>query len=134
MKTKQKLNSIVLAGLVLVLFLIFLSSTVSAKGYIPDPPKSGDAAKLEDMQDRVQKLVDHGTLAESTGNTWNTLLETAETAILDNNAAKARSSLNNFIKTATPYLKKDKLSQGSKDKIKKLIDDANNIIWSLQPY
>jgi hypothetical protein len=134
MKTKQKLNSIVLAGAVLVLFLILLSSTASAKGYIPDPPKSDDVATLEDMKDRVQQLVDRGTLAESTGNTWTALLQTAETAILDDNAPKARSSLKNFIITAKPYLQKDSLSHDSKDKIKKLIDDANDIISSIKSF
>jgi hypothetical protein len=134
MRTKQKLNSIVLAGAVLVLFLILLSSTASASGYIPDPPKSDDVATLEDMKDRVQQLVDRGTLAESTGNTWTTLLQTAEEAILNDNAGKARSSLNNFINTANPYLEKKSLSRDSKDKIKKLIDDANDIISSIKSF
>ena len=132
MKIKQKLNSIVMAGSVLVLFLILVSSTASAKDYISGDIKSDGVAKLEDMKDRVQQLVDHNTLSETTGETWTTLLQTAETALLNDKKIKTISSLNNFINTAKPYLNKNSLSSGSKDKINKLINEANSIISALQ--
>ncbi len=130
MKIKQKLNSIALAGSVLAIFLILFSSTVSA-GYIDSDVVTTDTAKLEDMKDEVQKLVDRHTLAESTGAKWTTLLDTAETAILKNNEKKAKSSLKQFTSIATPYLQKKSLSQGSKDRIHQLIEDAKDIISSL---
>ena len=94
-KIKQKLNSIALAGSVLAIFLHLFSSTVSA-GYIDPDVVTTDTAKLEDMKDEVQQLVDRHTLAESTGAKWTTLLDTAETAILKNNEKKAKSSLKQF--------------------------------------
>ena len=126
----MKVDSIALAGSVLAIFLILFSSTVSA-GYIDPDVVTDDTAKLEDMKDEVQQLVDRNTLAESTGAKWTTLLDTAETAILKNNEKKAKSSLKQFTNIATPYLQKKSLSQGSKDTIHQLIEDAKDIRSSL---
>ncbi len=129
MKIKQKLNSIVLAGSVLAIFLILFPSTAAA--FIPSDVATEDTQKLEDMKEVVQQLVDRNTLAEGTGAKWTKLLDIAETAINDDNAIKAKSSLNQFIKTVEPYLKKKSLSRDSKEKISNLIENAKDIRSSL---
>lgn len=129
MKIKQKSNSIVFAGSVLAIILILFPSTAAA--FIPSDVATEDTQKLEDMKEVVQQLVDRNTLAEGTGAKWTKLLDIAETAINDDNAIKAKSSLNQFIKIAEPYLKKKSLSRDSKEKISNLIEDAKDIRASL---
>jgi len=142
MKTKQKLNSITFAGSVLISVLILFSSIAPAaasgpssgpsSGYIPEDVITAGVKNIQNMKDSVQQLVNGKTLSVGHGNTLKALLQSAETALINGDEDLAIDSLYNFIDTAKPFLEKESISAGHKEKIQKLIDDANSIISSVQ--
>src|SRR5665647_2857092 len=131
MKNKQKLNSLALAGSVLILFLILFSSTASAADR--DQVISNAVHKIAGMKSDVQDLVDSNTLSKNHGKMLESDLQNAKDDLNNGNIREAIINLERFKSTIKTIINNStKLSPQHVDDLQNMINTANNIISSLK--